>query len=814
MPAELPLAIPLCSTAHVSRTTVKRTPPLRSGIFAVALIVVAVALLAPLAGAQSPRGEIRSARRPIPNQYIVVLEGADDPDAMALASEALSGGRLMHVYRHAIRGFAIRMTPERAAALARDPRVASVEEDGAVAADLAESPAPWGLDRIDQRALPLDGIYSYASPLRDVRVHVLDTGIRTSHLEFGGRAFIAGDYIDDDGDRDPNDVGNDDADAARPDGSDCNGHGTHVAATIAGATYGVSKHASLLSYRVLDCSGNGTVSGVLAGIDAVTADRYRPAVANMSLGGDVSETLDAAVRTSIAAGITYVVAAGNDAVDAASQSPARVAEAMTVGATSSSDARASFSNFGPLVDLFAPGVSIPSAWYSSDSAGAILSGTSMAAPHVAGAAALYLEQMPAASPANVRNALVSAATSGVVVSAGTGSPNLLLYSAIAVTAPSGTSSLPSPWMTVDVGGVGATGNASLASGIFTIDGAGADIWGSADAFRFVYQPLGGDGTIVARIGGVQNVASWTKAAVMIRDSLAAGAVNATMLVSAAKGLSFQRRTTPGGASIATLAPGAAPAWIKLARLGTTLSAYRSSDGATWTLVDRATISMPRDVLIGLAVSSHVSGQLARATFTDVTVSGPGDQVGATAFRTLDVGAVGLPGFAASNPDTSYTIAGAGADVWGNADAFRYMYQQVNGDWDIEARIKTVDPVQPWTKAGVMIRETLRPDSRHAFALVSAAKGIAFQYRGVTSGASAQAGIAAGVASSWVKLSRRGSQLSAFMKRDGATSWQPLGTASIAMSSSIYVGIAVTSHDAGRIATAGIDAIRLTASLSQ
>jgi len=370
---------------------------------------------------------IRTSRRPIPDQYIVVLANDDDPDAVAAQTASIFRGTVKHVYRSALRGFAVRLNRNAAIAVANDPRVLYVEEDGT--AQLAETQLtpPWGLDRIDARTLPLDGTYRYTLGTTPVYAHILDTGIRSTHVEFGGRAFVAGDYIDDDRDGDPSDVGNDDANTSVSDGADCHGHGTHVAGTIGGSTYGVAKNALLYARRVLDCTGSGPISGIIAAIDDVVADGRRPAVVNMSLGGGPSSAFDDAVRRGINAGITFVVAAGNDGIDAGLVSPARVAEAVTVGATDSRDARASWSNFGTSLDLFAPGVGIDSAGLGSDTATARMSGTSMATPHVAGVAALFLEQGDA-PPAAVRDALVSAATADVVGNPGTSSPNRLLYS--------------------------------------------------------------------------------------------------------------------------------------------------------------------------------------------------------------------------------------------------------------------------------------------------------------------------------------------------------------------------------------------------
>ncbi|MDX6644926.1 MAG: hypothetical protein QOK40_653 [Miltoncostaeaceae bacterium] len=259
------------------------------------------------------------------------------------------GGSLTHLYSHAVIGFSIRLSEDSARALALDPLVALVEEDGVVRASATQTNPPWGLDRIDQRDLPLDDAYRYASEGAGVTAYVIDTGIRVSHQEFGGRASVGIDTVGD-----------------GQNGADCAGHGTHVAATIGGATYGVAKSVRLVAVRVLDCAGGGESSDVIAGVDWVTAQPGRPAVANMSLGSSGSDTaLETAVRNSIADGITYAIASGNDNNDACNHTPARVAEAITVNASTVSDWKASFSNFGPCTDIFAPGSSILSAWNTS-----------------------------------------------------------------------------------------------------------------------------------------------------------------------------------------------------------------------------------------------------------------------------------------------------------------------------------------------------------------------------------------------------------------------------------------------------------------
>lgn len=381
---------------------------------AVLFVCAAVAAQVLSAQARHPRAVRRHAHHRS-NTYIVTLATEEDPQAVGLETAMLHRGKLKHVFRTAARGFAINLPAAEATILADDPRVAQVEEDTEVRATLtrvSESAPPWGLDRIDQRTLPLDGVYRYIDALTPVYVHVIDTGVRTSHVEFDGRASSVEDYVND-----------------GINGEDCNGHGTHVAATIAGTTDGVAKHALILSHRVLNCSGVGSLSDVIAALDAVAADARRPAVANLSLAmEDVSDAFDAAVRSAIASGVPVVVAAGNAGVDASTRSPSRVSEAITVAAVDRNDIRAGFSNYGDSVDLFAPGVDIASAWYTSDTATAWLSGTSMAAPHVTGVVALFLAAHESTSPADVATAVITATTPGAVVDPGVGSPNRLLYS--------------------------------------------------------------------------------------------------------------------------------------------------------------------------------------------------------------------------------------------------------------------------------------------------------------------------------------------------------------------------------------------------
>jgi len=385
------------------------------------LSLLAICIALPVLAGGPKEAKIIKSKNKVSGQYIIVLEDRVDEAAVDDIADDIvktSRGVKKHTYKHALKGFSAELSEKEALRIAEDPRVKYVEEDGIVSIDATQSPATWGLDRIDQRDLPLSNSYTYNFTASGVKAYIIDTGILTTHTQFGGRAIHGRDAVNNDNDA-----------------TDCHGHGTHVAGTVGGSTYGVAKSVTLVAVRVLDCSGNGTDSGVIAGIDWVTADHQagEPAVANMSLGGGVSQALDDAVNRAINDGVTMAVAAGNgdqfgNPLNACNGSPSRVPAAITVGATTSTDARSSFSNYGTCLDLFAPGSSITSAWYTSTTATNTISGTSMATPHVTGVAALYLSQNGNQSPATVRNAIVANATPNKVTNPLTGSPNLLLYS--------------------------------------------------------------------------------------------------------------------------------------------------------------------------------------------------------------------------------------------------------------------------------------------------------------------------------------------------------------------------------------------------
>jgi subtilisin family serine protease len=387
-----------------------------------AALAAVVAFAAVPAFAAPTEGEIRNAggKTAVANSYIAVLKPTSSLSARGVTATAREltarhNGSVKYTYHSALQGFATTMSEADAKKLAEEPGIEYVEQDHTVRmSGVQPNPPSWGLDRIDQTNLPLDNSYTYPNEASNVTAYIVDTGILTSHTTFGGRARHGRDTVDNDNDA-----------------TDCQGHGTHVAGTVGGSQYGVAKAVKLVAVRVLNCQGSGTNAGVIAGVDWVTANAVKPAVANMSLGGGVNQALDDAVSRSIASGISYAVAAGNGdflgrPANACGFSPARTPNAITVGATQRTDASATFSNFGPCLDIWAPGVGITSSWIGNPNATNTISGTSMAAPHVAGAAAVYLSANPTSSPQQVRDALVNGATNGKVTNPGAGSPNKLL----------------------------------------------------------------------------------------------------------------------------------------------------------------------------------------------------------------------------------------------------------------------------------------------------------------------------------------------------------------------------------------------------
>jgi subtilisin family serine protease len=689
----------------------------------------------------------------------------------------------------------------------------------------------WGLARVSAPS----AWSAFPPAAHDVVVAVLDTGINYRHPDLAAsiwinRGEVPGNGLDDDDNGYVDDVYGIDTWNGDSDPLDDNGHGTHTAGIIGAqgdngiGAVGVAWNPQIIACKFLDATGTGSDAAAIACfeylIDLKVNRGVNVRVANNSWGSlrDANAPFPYAMRDAIdaagQAGIISVFAAGNNGVndDATPFDPASLASSsiVSVAASDENDSRPGFSNYGATaVDLAAPGTNIFSTY--GDGYG-YASGTSMAAPHVAGTLALMVSLNPSLTVDAVKQAVLTSADrlpqwAGMTVTGGRLNTFAALMAATETT-PAAGGTLDAGWSHADVGAPGAVGSATQSNGIFEVTGAGADVWGTADAFHFAYRSLDGDGTIVARVSGIEFVNNWTKAGVMIRNSLSPSAAQAFMLVaaSATKGVPFQRRTVDGGTSTSTAgSQSTAPRFVKLERRGDTISGYESADGSAWTRVGSDTFTMGRTVLIGLAVSSHVSGTIATARFDNVTIASVPAPAPApsTTWQHSDVGAVPYAGNATGG-DGSFTVTGSGADIWGTVDAFHYVYTPLTGDGSIVARVTSIQmDVNSWVKGGVMMRASLTPGSAQAFMLASAGKGMAFQRRRTDGDISVHTAGSFSAAPRWVKLQRTGSQISAYESADGKT-WTLVGTDSFVMGSTVYVGLAVTSHTTGASATCTFD----------
>jgi len=691
----------------------------------------------------------------------------------------------------------------------------------------------WGLARISAPS----AWAAFPSAARDVVVAVIDSGVNYRHPDLAGNAWtnrgeVAGNGLDDDGNGYADDVRGIDTINRDSDPMDDYGHGTHVAGTIGAqgdngiGALGVAWSPQVIACKFLDATGTGTDAGAIDCfeylIDLKVNRGINIRIANNSWGSlrnpnaPFPHAMLDAIDSAGQAGILSVFAAGNDSVngDTTPYDPASFTSPsiVSVAASDENDARAAFSNFGATaVDLAAPGTNIFST-YGNDYA--YSSGTSMAAPYVSGTLALMVSQNAALTVDGLKSRLLGSVDAlpqwtGVTVTGGRLNAFTAVMASTEGPSPGGTLN-GSGWSQADVGATGTVGGATLNAGSFQVTGAGADVWGSADAFQFVYQALNGDGTIVARVASIEFVNNWTKAGVMIRNSLSPSAAQAFMLVAASpvKGVPFQRRPADGAATVSTHgSQSTSPRWVKLVRAGSTITGYESADGSAWTLVGSDTFTMAPSVLVGLAVSSHVTGVNATAAFDSVTVTKGATPAPARVWSSTDLGATPFPG-EANGADGGYVVTGSGADIWNTVDAFHYAYTPLIGDGAIVARVSGIQQdVSPWVKAGVMVRESLTANSPHAFMLVSAAKGTAFQRRKAAGGLSVGTAGALAGAPRWVKLQRTGNLFNAFESADGV-SWTLVGTDTIVMGASVYAGLAVTSHATGAPATCTFDRVSI------
>jgi len=732
--------------------------------------------------AQTPAVLAKFRRHPgerIPGKYIVVLRA--DPSSASTVSEVADelsrrhGGERLHSYTHALRGYAARVSEAVARRLSEDPRVAYVEEDGVTrAAAIQTAPANWGLDRSDERALPVDGKYIYFADGTGVNVYVVDSGIRVTHHSFGGRAAGAYSAVAD----------------GIPADEDCHGHGTHVAGIIGSSAYGVAKKARLFSVRALPCDGIGSLSDYIKAVDWVVAHHVKPAVINASISGGMTTAGVDSIRRAVAAGVTFVGSAGNDSVDACSQMPGAAAEAIIVGNAASDDSRPSSSNYGACIDLFAPGTAITSSSHWSDTGYVDESGTSMAAPHVAGAAALYLQRRPGATPAQVTAEILRGTTTGVLTNVGQGSPNRLLFTRYLgdTTAPAVRLTSPAP---------GAVVSGAIAISAAASDGAelqGVRFYVGSTQIRY---DTAAPYTVTWNSGAVADATHTIRA----RAVDLAGNTNDSAVSVFVRNNDIQ----PPKVAVTFPLPGAELAGTVVLKATATddravASVEFSVDGAlagkdsaapfvaTW---DTTAFSNGAHTVVARAFDTSGNSKLSTPVavyVNNTTASGPTLPAGWTS---TDVGAVGIAG-RATHANGTFTLHAGGTDIWSTSDAFHFAYRSWTGDADIVARVGglPLPAGASFAMAGVMLRESLAANARHASLLIGTNGKLKFRRRIAVGGATLSDGPSEGSLSVpyWLKVTRRGNVFTAYRSAEGRT-WTQVGpSTTLALPATLHVGL--------------------------
>ena len=780
-------------------------------VFAVSALVLfslPAHVLEPRLAAQQRTGKFRQHRGArVPNQYIVVLHddaagGASaTEDSVGGVADELSrghGGQRRHVYTRALKGFSVRMPEAAARRLSEDPRVAYVEEDGVTSGgDVQASPANWGLDRIDQRAPALDNHYTYLGDGTGVHIYIVDSGVYIRHNTFGGRAAAAYDAVGD----------------GRPAGTDCNGHGTHVAGIAASNLYGVAKNASIFSVRALGCENFGTWDDYIEALDWVAVNHLKPAVVNASIGGGIVTAAEEAIARLTAAGVVFVGSAGNHNQDACTEIPGSAASAITVGNLGQSDVRYPDSNFGACVDIFAPGQAIVSAATDSPDAWVEKWGTSMAAPHVAGAAALYLQRHPAATVQQVTQAILSGATRTTVADA-MGSPNVVLFALHLGDARAPSVGLTAPLQSSTVRGTvtvsaNATDDSEVASVRFLVDKA-AIATDTTSPYSVKWSTTGTtDGTHTVRAIATDLAGNAAETSVVVTvDNPADTTLPSVAITSPANGATVSGTVTLA----ATASDNVAVARVEFYRGGTLLGTDTTAPYTfNW---NTSNVGNGDYSITARAVDTAGNTKVSAAIVVWVN---NGAAVLPAGWSSADVGEAGLAG-SARYDSAAFTVEAAGQDLYSTADAFSFAYRSWTGDGEIVARVSELGKPDgaSFALAGVAFREALTASSRHASLLVGTDGKVKFRRRTATGATTLSDGPPAGSVTlpHWLKVRRAGNVFTAWRSADGV-SWTQTGPATtIALPSTVFVGLWALRNGGASLATARFTqvAVRLPATL--